>query len=282
MSPALPNPFRRSASSGENGRGPDFICMGLMKAGTQWLYDQLDHHPDFWMPPYKELHYFDRKFPGDRLHSNAHTALTAPEKAAAIRAVRNVRTLSERDVEFFEQIANFDDSTRNFGRYPRLFLPAGDLLTGDITPGYSGLKDGVVKKISRRLGDVKVIMMLRDPVSRLWSQWNMHLQRNQSEDIGLDIRAFRRFADKNNVRKRSYPSAIASRWERFFGPRFKYFFLDDVIERPEETRSAVLEFLGARQTGPLFVEPGFNRKQKVRRGAGEMCSNVRRRSYKMA
>src|SRR2546423_15689927 len=40
--------------------GPDFICIGAQKAGTGWLYEQLRNHPDFWMPPMKELHYFDR------------------------------------------------------------------------------------------------------------------------------------------------------------------------------------------------------------------------------
>ncbi len=39
--------------------GPDFICIGLPKAGTGWLYDQLDNHPDFWMPPVKELLYLE-------------------------------------------------------------------------------------------------------------------------------------------------------------------------------------------------------------------------------
>src|SRR3954451_6343376 len=40
--------------------GPDFICIGAQKAGTGWLYEQLRAHPDFWVPPIKELHYFDR------------------------------------------------------------------------------------------------------------------------------------------------------------------------------------------------------------------------------
>ena len=35
--------------------GPDFLCVGAQKGGTRWLYDQLQLHPDFWMPPVKEL-----------------------------------------------------------------------------------------------------------------------------------------------------------------------------------------------------------------------------------
>jgi hypothetical protein len=43
--------------------GPDFICIGMQKAGTGWLFDQLQYHPDFWMPPIKEIHYLDRDPP---------------------------------------------------------------------------------------------------------------------------------------------------------------------------------------------------------------------------
>src|SRR5437667_372467 len=36
---------------------PDFLCVGAQKGGTTWLYQQLDSHPDFWMPPIMEVHY---------------------------------------------------------------------------------------------------------------------------------------------------------------------------------------------------------------------------------
>jgi hypothetical protein len=33
------------------------------RAGTGWLYDQLKHHPDFWLPPVKELDYLNHSKP---------------------------------------------------------------------------------------------------------------------------------------------------------------------------------------------------------------------------
>jgi len=38
--------------------GPDVICIGMEKAGTGWLYDQLAHADGAWMPPIKELNRF--------------------------------------------------------------------------------------------------------------------------------------------------------------------------------------------------------------------------------
>src|SRR5438093_12007205 len=47
---------------------PDFLCVGAQKAGTSWLYRQLEPHPDFWMPPIKELHYLDNLNRTKRIH----------------------------------------------------------------------------------------------------------------------------------------------------------------------------------------------------------------------
>ena len=43
----------------KSGRLPDFLCIGAQKSGTTWLYHNLKQHPQVWLPPVKELHYFD-------------------------------------------------------------------------------------------------------------------------------------------------------------------------------------------------------------------------------
>src|SRR5947208_2866275 len=55
-------------SSGANGARPDFLCVGAHKGGTTWLYQQLDSHPDFWMPPLKVI--FLARDPVERLWSH--------------------------------------------------------------------------------------------------------------------------------------------------------------------------------------------------------------------
>ena len=41
---------------------PNFLGIGAQKAGTTWLYENLRHHPDLYLPEPKELHYFDWEF----------------------------------------------------------------------------------------------------------------------------------------------------------------------------------------------------------------------------
>jgi hypothetical protein len=41
---------------------PDFLGIGAQKAGTTWLHECLRCHPELYLPPQKELHYFDEGF----------------------------------------------------------------------------------------------------------------------------------------------------------------------------------------------------------------------------
>ena len=41
------NPGIRDQTEARVESGPDFLCIGLQKAGTYWLYDQLEQHPGF-------------------------------------------------------------------------------------------------------------------------------------------------------------------------------------------------------------------------------------------
>ena len=44
----------------EKPRDPDFLVIGAYRAGTTWLHRVLRQHPALWLPPGKELHYFDK------------------------------------------------------------------------------------------------------------------------------------------------------------------------------------------------------------------------------
>ena len=46
-------------------RFPDFLGIGAARTGSTWLYHNLIIQSGIWLPPNKELHYFDRniKYP---------------------------------------------------------------------------------------------------------------------------------------------------------------------------------------------------------------------------
>ena len=72
---------------------PDFLGIGAQKAGTTWLSHNLQLHPEVWMPPVKELHYFDEKI---RRRTNLVSRLrgTEPEELRWRRQARSRRATS--------------------------------------------------------------------------------------------------------------------------------------------------------------------------------------------
>ena len=74
---------------------PDFIGIGAQKAGTTWLYRNLQAHPQIHMP-HKEVHYFDRRI-YDRSNAltrlfggrDADTQWRRQVKRAAVRLAKN-------------------------------------------------------------------------------------------------------------------------------------------------------------------------------------------------
>src|SRR3954467_511239 len=136
--------------------GPDFICIGMPKAGTGWFYDQLSHHPDFWMPPAKELHYLDRTVP--RLKNSRQ--LLEKWEIMAERAERHGFAWGEPERAFLEDVVSCAGQPMDIARYARLFRHKGDLLSGDTSPGYCTLTEDVVAEIAAKLPLTKIVLLV--------------------------------------------------------------------------------------------------------------------------
>lgn len=260
--------------------GPDFMCVGLQKAGTQWLYDQLQNHDDFWMPPSKELHYFDRDFPDRKVRATALNFAESPNRVHRQRKKRGYAPVDERGEAFFERVRNHDAPAGDLDAYRALFAMKGDRLSGDITPAYSTLDDRLVAQLADAFPQMRVCLMLREPASRLWSQWRMGVDEDEPyKSPAHELRAFTTFTKTPLAVSRSYPSVIAHKWSAAFGDRFRYFFLEDVASKPEETRAEILTFLGGDPAKSSNAPPDFNRKAKVAAPRPEGVDKVMRKLF---
>jgi hypothetical protein len=243
--------------------GPDFLCIGLQKAGTDWLYDQLDFHPDFWMPPFKELHFFDSRLDVKRVDNLLRRMQSDIVGLNNTRHERMRRSLGERELHFLCTAKGLKGAPQDLDRYAELFESKGSLLSGDITPGYSYLPEAMIERISERFPAMKVVLLLRDPIDRSWSQINMHVRQGKlTEAEASDWGNVNANLSRDGFSARSHPSKIWSRWTKFIPPeRIRYFFFDDLQQRPAELRANILRFLGAdpeKSSGALPAD--YNRK----------------------
>lgn len=244
--------------------GPDFLCVGAQKGGTRWLYDQLQLHPDFWMPPIKELHYFDRRAPAE---ASANLRLRTQEDLARAnrrQAQLALRPLDQRDVDFLEAYVTMRWWWKDLDAYARLFALKGERLSGDVTPDYSALGERMIGRIMRRFPSAKVVFIARDPVERAWSHLTMHMRRG-TVARGLDGDAVLKLLRQRFVATRSYPSEIAARWRRHVpDDQFGLFLFDDLAADADGLRRRILAFLGAdpdKESG--VIDAAFNRKQDL-------------------
>jgi hypothetical protein len=246
--------------------GPDFICVGMPKAGTGWLFDQLQYHPDFWMPPIKEVHYLNHEYPRMR---NAARWLDRKERQQGREQqegdqLPRRRPGDERDIEFLKEASGLSKQKRDIARYAALFKYKNGLLSGDISPGYSELEDDVIAEIANALPNTKVMLLARDPVTRAWSRISMaHRDGDFDEDLLEDSDGFRDYLDNSEkIQGRSLPSRIVEAWKRAApAMQFRHFMFDDIANEPEKARSEICVYLGADPGKKSANLPaGYNRK----------------------
>jgi hypothetical protein len=242
--------------------GPDFLCIGLQKAGTGWLYDQLQFHPDFWMTAVKELHFLDRSFPNKRIHKAIFKTLQDLEGASVSRFENDWRLLDERDRVFFERAKACIGQPSDLDRYAGLFEPKGDLISGDITPSYGGIEDEEVDAAVKRFPAVKALILLRDPVQRVMSQIGMAYRNQKAPEVAFkELEPFKEFFLQGPFGKRSFATRIVDRWRSRLPPdQFAYYFFDDIVARPAGLREDILNFLGGDPEKSSRLAPDFNRK----------------------
>jgi hypothetical protein len=211
---------------------PDFFCIGARKGGTTWLYEQLSSHADFWMPPLKELHYFDQ------MSKSRH-----PDREER----DNLRPRDQRDVQFLEAMDRLCDRTHiDLGSYAQVFAPKGSLLSGDITPNYSVLPDEIIQRIVTHFPNLKVIFLARDPVERAWSELCMGVRCGGIRPFDVtNVEEVTRNLLRPDIILLSYSSMIVARWRRHVHPdRFRVYFFDDLETDPAELRRSIIRFLG--------------------------------------
>lgn len=226
--------------------GPNFICVGMPKAGTSWLYDQLFAHPDFWMPTIKDWPYLKRAEPRmGKVIRNRLERLKDPKLGPRTLAkFSNRRPGDSRDIEFLEEAA----STTGIASYIALFRHKEGKLSGDITPGYSALTPEQIQQIAGALPDTKVILLVRDPISRAWSHTCMWHRGGRLPEGALEsAEAYRAFLERSgSLGGEHFPTHIVNLWKQHAPDvSFRSFLFDDIVREPERTRAEILHHVGA-------------------------------------
>ncbi|MFN8186634.1 MAG: sulfotransferase domain-containing protein [Gaiellales bacterium] len=213
---------------------PDFLVIGAARAGSTSLFAILTAHPQVLPPSHKELHFFDRNYPRGLAHYRRMFPLESHRRLV----------------------------TRRLGR---------PVLTGEATTYYL-FHPAVPERVARELPDVRLVAILRDPVDRAYSHYQLSVRNGHeplsfedaldAEDGRLAGEEERLAADPayrspahafNSYVSRGLYLPQLERWHRHVArERLLVLRSEDLFERPTDAVEEVTSFLDlAPHPGPL-------------------------------
>jgi len=166
-------------------------CVGATKAGTSWLYRHLAQHPDCHLRSIKELHYFDMIETGSqkRFVKRIRERIAALKSAVADGDTRPAVQRQLRDALAWRDVISGPEDVPAYMAYLADGRGAKPVVA-DITPAYALLPEARLAQMQGAAAETRFLYLLRDPVSRLWSQARMLATRRvDGQDFAARARA---------------------------------------------------------------------------------------------
>lgn len=287
-------------------RLPNFFLVGAPKAGTTSLYRYLDQHPDIFMSAIKEPHFF-----ADEIREQHCEPELRRRMAAENGGLRDFLSSPMHEKRFGGIVPDWED-------YVRLFANAKqESALGEASVCYLWSRTAPIR-IAEKIPHAKILVMLRDPADRAFSQylhglgtgdirWSLreHIQRNRRPHSGqfsvhypfLEFGLYAEQLDRylahfgTNVwigfheDFRNHPMEVFESICRFLGvaPEFSPDMSDRHLEAQVPRTAAIGRF---KQSGlwaaAAKVTPASLRpliRRKLIRGRGSVCMDVADRHY---
>lgn len=149
------------------------LGVGAQKAGTTCLFRQLAQHKNFIKGLVKEYHVFDATY----------LKFDTVDHDNIIRKIINFnkRQNDQEILKNYQTLKEFYSDTNKYFDYFDALLKKNTDFTTDITPSYAGLPSEAFAKIKKNFNqrgiNVKVVFLMREPISRLESSIKMVYRR---------------------------------------------------------------------------------------------------------
>jgi hypothetical protein len=232
-------------------RLPNFFIVGAPKAATTSLYNYLGQHAQIYMSPIKEPNYF-----ASEMRFENFVAEVRPRIAEEMRALQEYLRGDMRQKRFGGLVSTWEDYLKLFGNV------TDEIAIGEATPCYLW-SETAARNIAARIPDAKIIINLRNPVDRAFSQY-LHMV-----TVGATRRSFRDQIHANlNCETKllgplrpllefgCYSEQVSRYLGKFPASQIHISFYEELERTPELVLSKLFSFLG--------VDPGFAPDRSVR------------------
>lgn len=213
---------------------PTFVLgLGCMKGGTTWLHDYLAASPEC-APGYrKEYHVLDSVDVPELAWMRGRIVMRAREALAALEEGR------EADATFLHQAGMIADPGLYAGYFGSLLQrEPGARFTLDLTPNYGLLEADRLVWVRDEFDAIGVrtvgLLLLRDPVERIWSQIRMQQRRRPGHHEGASADLVsQRYAEPHYAERTRYERTL-ERMDQAFEPQDQYVGFYEQLFDPAE------------------------------------------------
>jgi len=162
--------------------------------------------------------------------------------ADALRAHPEVFVPEDKELHYFDRHLNAP-----LGEYLARLDRAETSIVGEVTPAYALLPSRRVRLVHRLNPALRIVMILRNPAERAWSQTRMEVlvrSGRSIDEVGVD-ELIGHLASRPNTARSGYAATIA-RWRRIFGESsLLVCSYADLVDRPGDLIRRVLRHIGA-------------------------------------
>ncbi|HWC96695.1 MAG TPA: sulfotransferase [Candidatus Sulfopaludibacter sp.] len=219
-------------------RLPNFFLVGAPKAGSTSLYHHLDRHPQIYMSPIKEPCYFSTEIRPHHFSASLQQQV-ARDTEALDRYLAGPMTQKLPGA----MVQHWDD-------YLRLFAAASDhKAIGEASVCYLWSSTAPVN-IRAQIPDAKILIVLRNPVERAFSQYihcvsmgRLHASLHDHIQASLRNRDPKFSMEFPFLELGRYHGQIQRYRDHFPAASICISFFEDYRDRPRETLATVLRFL---------------------------------------
>lgn len=217
---------------------PNFIVIGAGKSGTTTLYELLKEHPEVHMSAVKETNFF---------------ALWG----------KSLEGTSEDP----KQLRHYPWSVTSPAAYSELFENTENAKArGEVSPMYLYNEDAP-EAIKSTIPDVKLVVILRNPVDRLHSRY-MHLlreNRQPAEDYKEVLDQDSIWWERNDLVREGFYNTYLQRYFQLFPPsQLRVYLYEDLQSNPTALMKDLYEFIGVDTDFQPHVSRQYNASGRIK------------------
>ncbi len=230
---------------------PTFLVVGAVKAGTTSLHEYLMQHPDIYMSPVKETNFFsDADMDFDHFNVDYRQDVSHDlEKFFSGSMSGKIHIAHIRSWDHYKELFRNVTSEKAIGEVSNSYL-------------YCPLTASAIRE---RLPDAQIVMVLRNPVDRLFSQYVMNLKLGKiiERDLLKEIANDRQKEHKGwgvshlYVEVGMYAEQVKRYMEIFPSEQIKVILFDDFKKDSKGVMTDLFKFLGVEET-EIDTEKRYN------------------------